>query len=229
MSDVAFSKTQLKFRLKERHFTMFFSSNSFSVKPMNLYISTISMIFLLSSCFISINSDGHKQYEIEQPVEPMSNLIGQRHRDTSAGYSQAEVTASQILDFTVKSGKPTLIIIWATWCSPCIKKMPLYANTDSLYNDVLNILFIRPEFDDKGIRYFKQYHILRNDLLISSMAYGHKLTRKTQLFLSGLINREVDKEEMNGFPIYVILDENGMEKCFGNCDLLSIERYVNGH
>lgn len=229
MSDVCFQQLPLKLRLQDNHFKMFLSSPSLSVILMNLFISAISMIFLFSSCFISINSDGHKQYKIEQPAETKSALMGQRHIDTSAYYSQAEVSASQILDFTIKSGKPTLIIIWASWCSPCIKRFPDYASLDSAFHHDFNILFVRSEYDEKGINYFKRYGILRNDFIISSSIYGSTLTKKTQLFISDLFKREIAKEEMKGFPFYVILDQNGKEICFGNCDLLSIEYYVKSH
>ena len=44
------------------------------------------------------------------------------------------------------TGTPTVINLWASWCQPCRKELPLLAKADQSYGDSLRILGI--DFDD---------------------------------------------------------------------------------
>ena len=43
-------------------------------------------------------------------------------------------------------GTPTVINLWASWCEPCRKELPLLAKADKEYGSALNILGV--DFDD---------------------------------------------------------------------------------
>ncbi len=40
------------------------------------------------------------------------------------------------------SGKPLVLNIWATWCSPCIKEMPTLATLEQRYNGKIQVIAI---------------------------------------------------------------------------------------
>lgn len=51
------------------------------------------------------------------------------------------------------AGKPTVINLWASWCAPCRKELPLLAQADEKYGDALQIIGIdyRDEAPDLAI------------------------------------------------------------------------------
>ena len=50
--------------------------------------------------------------------------------------------AGQMLDMGALQGQPVLLNLWATWCAPCIKEMPLLDDVAGDYGDALKVLTI---------------------------------------------------------------------------------------
>lgn len=50
------------------------------------------------------------------------------------------------VDLSGLTGTPTVINLWASWCEPCRKELPLLAKADQEYGDTLRIVGI--DFDD---------------------------------------------------------------------------------
>lgn len=61
-----------------------------------------------------------------------------------------------ITDF---KGKPTVINLWATWCPPCVREMPVLQRAQQDYPDV-NVVFINQGEPVKTIRRFMDQHAL---------------------------------------------------------------------
>ncbi len=56
----------------------------------------------------------------------------------SKGAGGAEAELSQAL----KSGKPTLIMFYATWCNPCKLEKPVIQELERTYSGRLNVIYI---------------------------------------------------------------------------------------
>ena len=89
-------------------------------------------------------------------------------------------------------GKPTLINLWFTSCSPCIEEMPVLNELKSKYGDKFNFLSIT--FDSKSkVKKLLSKHKFEFDHIVNS----RKLTTKLGFY---------------GYPVNLFLDKNGVIK-----------------
>jgi cytochrome c biogenesis protein CcmG/thiol:disulfide interchange protein DsbE len=89
-------------------------------------------------------------------------------------------------------GKPTLVNLWFTSCSPCIEEMPILNDLKSKYGAKFNFLSIT--FDSKSkVKKFLEKHKFEFTHIVNSK----KLTSKLGF---------------NGYPINLFLDKNGAIK-----------------
>lgn len=87
------------------------------------------------------------------------------------------------------AGKPTVVNLWATWCPPCMREMPVMQQAQAANQD-LNIVFVNQGEDPQAIASFLNRHrlTLRNVLLdpkrLTGAALGHRAL-PTTLFFDG--------------------------------------------
>jgi cytochrome c biogenesis protein CcmG/thiol:disulfide interchange protein DsbE len=89
-------------------------------------------------------------------------------------------------------GKPTLINLWFTSCSPCIEEMPVLNELKSKYGEKFNFLAITYESESK-VKTLLEKHKFEFTHIVNSK----KLTTKLGF---------------NGYPINLFLDKNGVVK-----------------
>lgn len=85
------------------------------------------------------------------------------------------------------AGKPTVVNLWATWCPPCVREMPVMQQAQAANPDV-NIVFVNQGEDAKAITSFLNQHslTLRNVLLdpkrLTGATLGHSALPTTLFF-----------------------------------------------
>jgi thiol-disulfide isomerase/thioredoxin len=89
-------------------------------------------------------------------------------------------------------GKPTLINLWFTSCSPCIEEMPVLNELKSKYGEKFNFLAITYDSESK-VKALLEKHKFEFTHIVNSK----KLTTKLGF---------------NGYPINLFLDKNGVVK-----------------
>lgn len=79
----------------------------------------------------------------------------------------------QTLDLIALRGKPTVLNLWATWCPPCAREMPVMAGAQS-QNPSVNFVFVdQGESADQVAAWLSQRQLhLRNVVLDSSRQVG---------------------------------------------------------
>ena len=82
---------------------------------------------------------------------------------TQAGTELPELTFSDpqgnTLSTTDLKGKPVLINLWATWCPPCVKEMPLLDELATQLGDEVRVLTVSQDSEDdaqKVVRFFAE-------------------------------------------------------------------------
>jgi thiol-disulfide isomerase/thioredoxin len=85
------------------------------------------------------------------------------------------------------AGKPTVVNLWATWCPPCVREMPVMQQAQAANPDV-NIVFVNQGEDPQTIAGFLTRHrlTLNNVLLdpkrLTGAALGHSALPTTLFF-----------------------------------------------
>ena len=74
-----------------------------------------------------------------------------------SGCAQKQSTAEQELQQAMASGKPTLVMFYATWCNPCKLEKPVIQQIEQEYQGMLNVVYIDvdkyPELSNRyGVR-----------------------------------------------------------------------------
>ncbi len=74
-----------------------------------------------------------------------------------SGCAQKQSTAEQELQKAMASGKPTLVMFYATWCNPCKLEKPVIRQIEQEYQNRLNVVYIDvdkyPELSNRyGVR-----------------------------------------------------------------------------
>ena len=58
--------------------------------------------------------------------------------------------ADEVLNLGALQGRPTLINLWATWCAPCVKEMPLLDDLATDFEGELNVVTVSQDMGDPG-------------------------------------------------------------------------------
>ncbi|WP_332742705.1 prolipoprotein diacylglyceryl transferase family protein [Hydrogenophaga sp.] len=85
------------------------------------------------------------------------------------------------------AGKPTVVNLWATWCPPCVREMPVMQQAQAAHPD-MNIVFVNQGEDAQAIDSFLNRHslTLKNVLLdpkrLTGATLGHSALPTTLFF-----------------------------------------------
>lgn len=86
------------------------------------------------------------------PVQSVSSTpIGEANA-TSPVYS--EVTLATLKEIVAKSGKPTLIMVYASWCPYCQKQWPIFQSLKASYKDKAQIMELSIDQDTSKLAAF---------------------------------------------------------------------------
>lgn len=58
--------------------------------------------------------------------------------------------ADEVINLGALQGRPVLVNLWATWCAPCVKEMPLLDELAADYGDELSVITISQDMGDPG-------------------------------------------------------------------------------
>ena len=58
--------------------------------------------------------------------------------------------AEEVINLGALQGRPVLVNLWATWCAPCVKEMPLLDQVAADYGDELSVITISQDMGDPG-------------------------------------------------------------------------------
>ncbi|MEL7728898.1 TlpA disulfide reductase family protein [Citromicrobium bathyomarinum] len=59
-------------------------------------------------------------------------------------------SAEEVINLGALQGRPVLVNLWATWCAPCVKEMPLLDQVAADYGDELSVITISQDMGDPG-------------------------------------------------------------------------------
>ncbi len=125
------------------------------------------ILVIALSIFIAINAVGFsilKQYQKQYQIFPELSFMGLDNQQY------------QLNDFR---GKPIVINLWASWCPPCRKEMPLLSDAQIAHKNV-NFLFINQGEDAEAIQqYLDKQNIKLHGILLDK---NGELAQKTGLF-----------------------------------------------
>jgi thiol-disulfide isomerase/thioredoxin len=77
---------------------------------------------------------------------------------------------------SVSQGKPMVVNLWATWCPPCRREMPVLAEAQQRETEVIFALVNQGEDQARILRYLNSSQLkLENVLIDSSSALGHAI------------------------------------------------------
>ena len=101
--------------------------------------------------------------------------------------------------FAEFKGKWLVIDVWATWCSSCLKKMPLFLKLSETYRDRDDIAFITLSIDrskakERWLKALEKYHMTGLLNLIPDLSHASPFE---------------DAYFVSGVPRYLIIDKDG--------------------
>ena len=116
-------------------------------KHFHLLVLTTIISFLLVSCGGDAAASGESSAENVMPA--MSSADSGEVEPS--GPELIPVDGPGVLEAVGKSqGRAVLVNIWATWCTPCVKKFPkVMALREEFGDDGLDVLFVSADFDDQ--------------------------------------------------------------------------------
>ena len=74
--------------------------------------------------------------------------------------------AVQLEDFV---GQPLLVNVWATWCPPCVREMPLLAQLDATHDDIKVLLVNHGETEERIQGFLQEQQLSLQHLLLDPL------------------------------------------------------------
>lgn len=96
-----------------------------------------------------------------------------------------------------RSGKPLLIVFWATWCPPCIQEIPVLEQWHKEYSDRFNILAVHVGRPHEPL-----------DEFMPRMGISYPVVLDLESRAAALYG-------VSGLPVAVVLDPNGKILYYG--------------
>lgn len=113
-------------------------------KNRSLKKSFIALFFAAFALFFISGQYFYQQVQLQYQQFPQVNLVN---------LQQEHVELTQFL------GKPTVINLWASWCPPCRREMPVLNDAQQRYPNV-QFVFINQNEDAKTVQTYLQQHKL---------------------------------------------------------------------
>lgn len=95
------------------------------------------------------------------------NIINQQNRalpDVSLRTLEGE--SVHLEDFV---GQPLVVNVWATWCPPCVREMPLLAQLDASHTEIKVLLVNHGEGETRISRFLQEQQLSLQHLLLDPM------------------------------------------------------------
>ncbi len=180
-----------------------------------------SKIFLIISISINICSL-YIIYEIQRN-KSKNEIFGGRLNKTSwsKGFESFKVKHKEKYGFKLKK-KFYFVNIWATWCIPCVKEIPVLDSLAGTFTKDIGFVFVSDQTDKVITNCLKNNKIkIKNFELLNDM----------NDFVSGIYNKKRIKEKT--YPINLIIDSIGVVYYYSNGtlekkdDIIRISNLIN--
>lgn len=117
---------------------------------------------------------------------------------------------SEPVSFVALSNKPKVINLWATWCPPCRREMPLLTQAHQHYPDIDFLLVNQGESSNKVFQFLKSQSLSTSTILLDPLSE---------------ISREM---AIQGMPATLFYDANGrlVDMHLGELSAATLQRYI---
>ncbi len=125
------------------------------MKRSQILILTLVLLIVAAIVFVLFLNQKAKDTPTEAPtatIEPTAEptaepteTAGQEEGKNFFASLELTYLNGDPFDASVFDGKPILLNIWATWCSPCVSEMPHLNELAAVYADRLNIIGLHSE------------------------------------------------------------------------------------
>ena len=92
--------------------------------------------------------DAAQQQESSPDAKAVSRGIDRSHAGSPLPDATLALPDGSQTPLTAFEGQPVLINLWATWCAPCVREMPLLDEVAADYGSDLNVITISQDMGD---------------------------------------------------------------------------------
>lgn len=165
---------------------------------------------ILEDLLLQVKNNSFKKYILKKYSSKNSAIADRKYDKTLYNYYMQSKNLEEILK--EYNEKPLLIDIWASWCLPCIKKLP-ELETYKSNNPNLNIVFICLDKSQDAWKLFLYEHNISNNNIHYRKNYYNKRNKILQ--------------EINEIPKYLLLMKNGELIVVDKIDTDILNNYLN--
>lgn len=184
------------------------------------------------SCIIQFNNDRSAYVTPEEQKYIKEFSLEDTLKETDVKFSSditiQKIGGDKILLFT-KEYNYTWVILWGTWCKPCIASLPKYKEYQDKYKDKglkiilvcdsYNITFLQKVLFDSGWR--TQTYVLDKD------KYGDNIRKKALRLRSDICSSCSLENEYSGYPQYYLFNKSSEILYFGTGSVEEIEKMLD--
>jgi len=153
------------------------------------------------SCFDSLCNNFKFNYPTASQIHILDSLV-ERHREKNK-ITKNDAFSALLLSATMQfsniqkclNKKPIIINCWASWCSPCIKEIPILEAKMKEYNDNIDIIYI--SFDNNKSDWLKK----QNELGINQ--------QQSYLLINNFKSAMANYFDITAIPRLILVDADG--------------------
>ena len=163
-------------------------------QPLRLVVRIISLIVMAA---LLIGTVSYAWFASTEKLPPVGNQVG----DLCYSYELEIINKDGLTGETLnpsKSGEVTIINFWGTWCGPCVKELPYFAQIAEEYEDVTVVAIHSAGLADTAPAYIAENY--PDSKLLFAWEKADGMDGEYYLTLGGL----------SSYPYTIILDENGV-------------------